>query len=172
MLNPALITCNHMFHPAHPQFFLATRNKSQFSSLTVFKSWNEEPSKLRLSTFSTSHAESYGQMILKYPELEQVVEQWCDDLFEPWLWLYSPSPLYKCSMVVQREEAMQWFLCLWRRPYVKRRLLYLQAVRLPCTLCASTSPSPLQISLTDNKILSHLSVHFSHLFFKVQICAT
>ncbi len=78
-------------------------------------------------------------------------------------------PLCKCPMVVQHEEPMQQFLCLRRRPYANGRLSNLRAVPHQCTLCASSSQSLQQISLTNNKILSHFSVHFSHPFSKVWI---
>ncbi len=55
-----------------------------------------------------------------------------------------------------------------RRPYANWRSSNLQAVPRQCTLPAWISQSPLQISLTDNKTLSHL-VHFSHSFSEVQI---
>ncbi len=59
-----------------------------------------ETSKLQPSSFSTSCAELYRQTILKYPELEQVVEQWCDNLLEVRLWMYLSSPLRNCLMIV------------------------------------------------------------------------
>ncbi len=156
-VNPALITYqSHVpSHLARSQFFLVTRDKSKYGSLSVLESGNQKPSKLRLSAFLTSHTKSYeqmilknlgleqviepwcvnllqlqlqlyspslrkcrksyGQMILKNLELEQVIELWCVNLLQLRLQLYSPS-LRKCSMVVQHGEAMQWFLCLRRRP--------------------------------------------------------
>ncbi len=119
-------------------FFLATHDKSQHDCFSVLESGKVEPGKLQLSTFSNSYAESYEQMILKYPELDQVVEQWCGNLLELQLRLYSSS-LCKCSMVMQHREAMQWFLCLRRRTYVNERLSNLQAILHQCIHLASTS---------------------------------
>ncbi len=111
VMNSALITFNHTFHRIRliVSYFQPLATNLNMVVLSVFELGSEEPSKQRYSTFSTTRAESYGQTILKYPEVE-VFEQWSDDLLEIQLQLYPPSPLCKCSIVEQHGEAMQWLL--------------------------------------------------------------
>ncbi len=119
VLNPTLIICNYMSHQFGSSlilwFYLA--NKSQYSGLFVLESGNEETIKLQLSTFSTSRGESYGQMILKYPELEQVLSDsdltifsnyGCDCIYVNAQWLSNMGK--QCSGI----SACGVGLCQWK----------------------------------------------------------
>ncbi len=124
-------------------------------------------SKLSLSTFSTFHAESYGD-ISKYQSLSKlsnsdvmILNYSCDCIHH----LLCAKAQWASNMGKQcssfsafGEGLMPTEDCQISRPLPTH-------VRFTHQL-----QSPLQISLTDNKISSHFSVHFSHPFLKVLIC--
>ncbi len=113
-----------------------------------------------------SRVRKWGTLRAATPHFQFLAQNHMDRRF----WnIRSSRKLLNSDVTIFSWEAMQRFLWLWRRPYVDRRLSILQAIPRQRMLRASTSPSPLRISLTDYKILSYFYVHFSHPFSNVRI---
>ncbi len=139
-----------------------------WSLCTCIRKWGTQQA--ATLCISISHAELYGQMILKYPELEWVVKQWYVTIFSNYSCDYIHHLLgVNAQWSSSKGEKCSGFSAFGEGLKCEQRLSNLQAIPHLSMLLASTSQFLLQISLTNKKFLSDFFVYFSNPLSLVQI---